>query len=611
MQIPTTENTQKPNLLIVDDNPANLRLLVSLLADSGYKVRPVPSGALALSAAQLLPPDLILLDINMPDMNGYEVCQHLKAEEATKHIPVLFISALDDAMDKVHAFRVGGVDYITKPFQPEEVLARIQTHLHISLLQKQLQLAKTEAENAKESAETANRAKSRFLANMSHELRTPLNGILGYAQILRHDSNLTPQQQEGINIIQRSGEYLLTLINDILDLSKIEADRMELYQSDFSLEQFLNNVVDLFRMRAEQKDIRFIYDSPFVRKEKNALPTAIRGDEKRLRQILINLLGNAIKFTEKGQVIFRVEKEHDKICFSVEDTGIGIPSNKLEEVFLPFQQIGSHNQQMEGTGLGLSISNRLVNMMGGKLQITSQLGQGSRFWFTIHLPEAKGFSDNQPSILPKITGYEGQQRKVLIVDDQKFNQLVCKHLLQPLGFEISHAYTGQEAIEKTQELKPDVILMDLVMPEMDGFTTTERIRKLPIASDITIIAASASAFSQDQQRSLASGCDDFIAKPIKADELLKKLKHYLSLTWTYEKPEMTLPIETTFTAPNSEQLKTLLDLTIRGDIEGILEYITILENDNKALQAFTYRVRQMAKNFQLKHIRELVKSLSS
>ncbi|AUI70137.1 response regulator [Beggiatoa leptomitoformis] len=610
MQTITTETGQKPNLLIVDDNPANLRLLVSLLTDSGYKVRPVPSGALALSAAQLLPPDLILLDINMPDMNGYEVCQRLKTESTTKHIPVLFISALDDAMDKVHAFRVGGVDYITKPFQPEEVLARIQTHLHISQLQKQLQHAKEEAEHAKESAETANRAKSRFLANMSHELRTPLNGILGYAQILRHDSNLTPQQQEGINIIQRSGEYLLTLINDILDLSKIEADRMELYPSDFNLGQFINNVVELFRMRAEQKDIRFIYDSPFVRTEKGQLPNAVQGDEKRLRQILINLLSNAIKFTEKGQVVFRVEKEQDEICFSVEDTGIGIPNNKLEDIFLPFQQVGSYNQQMEGTGLGLSISNRLVSMMGGKLQLNSTIGQGSRFWFSIKLPEVKNFLDNTPCITPKIIGYEGKRRKVLIIDDQKFNQMVCKHLLQPLGFEISHAYTGKEGIEKTQELEPDVILMDLVMPEMDGFTTTEHIRQLPIASTITIIAASASAFSQDQQKSLDSGCNDFIAKPIKAEELLRKIQRYLNLQWTYESPQITQQADTQLITPSTEQLKTLQDLTIRGDIEGILEYITILENSDKTLQPFTYRVRQMAKNFQLKHIRELIKSLS-
>jgi signal transduction histidine kinase len=267
----------------------------------------------------------------------------------------------------------------------------------LSLTNSQLQEQIIARERAEKSAESANRAKSQFLANMSHELRTPLNGILGYAQILSRDKTLTAKQFDGIRVIERSGDYLLTLINDILDLSKIEAGKIEICPTDFQLNDFLQGLIDLFQMRAQQKEISFIYE-PVPH-----LPIGIRADEKRLRQILVNLLGNAIKFTDKGGVTLKVSAERNNttrpksktddqlpivtLCFQVTDTGVGIAPLELKKIFLPFQQVGDPNYRPEGTGLGLSITKKLVEIMGGELHVKSILGHGSTFWFSLDFPE--------------------------------------------------------------------------------------------------------------------------------------------------------------------------------------------------------------------------------
>jgi len=273
-------------------------------------------------------------------------------------------------------------------------------HLQEVVAERTEELTKRYAELAvaRDQAMAANKAKSAFLANMSHELRTPLNGILGYAQILNRDKNLTPQQREGIQIIQRSGEYLLTLISDILDLSKIEAGKIELYPTDFHFKQSLRGIADLFTMRATQKNIEFFYEFS------ERLPEGIHADEKRLRQVLINLLSNAIKFTEKGRVQFKADYYHDKTYFKIEDTGIGIAKSDLERIFLPFQQTGSESYRSEGTGLGLSITKTLVEMMGGELCVDSTLGQGSTFWMELMLPPVTTLM-TETVVQPPVIGY--------------------------------------------------------------------------------------------------------------------------------------------------------------------------------------------------------------
>lgn len=504
--------------------------------------------------------------------------------------------------------------------------------------------AEAELQQAKEAAESANRAKSEFLANISHEFRTPLNGILGYAQILKNLTSgqkrfsdacmLSPESEErlqdGLNIIQQSGEHLLTLINDILDLSKIEAEKMELHLSEFHFPKFLHSITDLFRLRAEQKSILFIYEPLFP------LPTGVRGDEQRLRQVLINLLSNAVKFTEKGRVVFKVgyasafnthlsantqeQLTTDKIRFQVEDTGIGIASEKLEEIFLPFQRVSDRGHLADGTGLGLSISRKLVKMMGGELQVKSTLDKGSVFWVELELPEVSGWTSPAVTVAQPIIGFKGEKRKVLVVDDRRENRSILVNLLSPLGFEVVEATDGYDCLRKANEFQPDVVLMDLFMPRLDGFETTQQLRQSTEFKDLVVIAASASAFEQDRQRSLASGCNDFIAKPIQNSSLLDCLQQYLGLEWVYESEEknpekrevtngnnLSSPLPVLLVNPAPPELETLYELARIGDIRGILETVTKLEERDEPSKVFAGQLRQLAKTFQVKKIQELLK----
>jgi signal transduction histidine kinase len=394
MNAMTVNTSQKYVVLIIDDNPTNLGVVVESLEESGFKIIVARNGEMGLKRARLVKPDIILLDIIMPGISGFETCSRLKADKNTVDIPVIFMTALDNTEDKVKGFELGGVDYITKPVQVEEVLARLKTHLTIHKLKnvnqqnEQLKqeiakrkLVEEQLRQSKELAESANHAKSAFLANMSHELRTPLNGILGYTQILNRDKSLTEQQQKGIQIIHRSGEHLLTLINDILDLSKIEADKLELMPTECNLRSFLQYFVDIFEMKAVEKGIKLIYQSL------SKLPSIANVDQKILRQVLLNLLSNAIKFTKTGQVTFKVnfQANLNLISFEIEDSGEGIAADNLEKIFLAFQQVGKQSHHIEGTGLGLSISKKLVKIMGGELHVESELNVGSRFWFAIPL----------------------------------------------------------------------------------------------------------------------------------------------------------------------------------------------------------------------------------
>ncbi|MBD2541539.1 response regulator [Coleofasciculus sp. FACHB-SPT36] len=354
-------------------------------------------------------------------------------------------------------------------------------------------------QKAEQAAQSANRAKSEFLANMSHELRTPLNGILGYAQILKRDKTLNEPQKDGLGVIHQCGEHLLTLINDILDLSKIEARKMELHRSNFHFPQFLEGIVELCRIRAQQKDIYLTYQ-PIA-----PLPMAVQGDEKRLRQVLINLLSNAIKFTTTGGVTFQASYQDGTFRFQVEDTGVGMASEQLEEIFLPFHQVGERDRKSEGTGLGLAISRQLVQMMGSEIKVNSILGKGSVFYFDLDLPLVDQWADVTQIDERPIIGYLGDKRKILIADDQWENRSILVKMLEPLGFEIREATDGLDCITKAQEWQPHVILMDLMMPALNGLEATRRIRKSPDLK-VVVIATSASVFDCDQQQSFQAGC---------------------------------------------------------------------------------------------------------
>jgi signal transduction histidine kinase/DNA-binding response OmpR family regulator len=616
------------------------------------------------------------------------------------------------------------------------LLAQVFNFLSAQVVAQHNQLQKANAEledrvarrtaaykQASEAAEAASKAKSEFLANMSHELRTPLNGILGYTQILQRSPSMNEKEKHGINIIHHCGNHLLTLINDVLDLSKIEAERMELFPKELHFPSFLQGVVEMCSIRAEQKGVDFKYE------RETDLPIGVFVDEKRLRQVLLNLLGNAIKFTDSGTVTFKVgclsaavdisgdandsdhvgdrlnsgingdlnlinshshnhglsnsqlstphSQEHSnrsinhqlnsdphdheqrqnengsrneveaivssavinqhhnaqaiyRIRFQVQDTGIGMSAEKLEKIFMPFEQVGDSKHKAEGTGLGLSISQKIVEMMGSTIQVESQLGKGSRFWLDLDLNASLEWGDNYSiNDRGKVVGYKGRRLKILMVDDKWENRSVITSLLQPIGFEVLEAEHGQQALEIAQETEPDLIITDLMMPIMDGFTFLNLIRHSPQLAQIKVLVSSASVFDADKQRSIKAGADDFIPKPVKSEELLQKLQLHLGIAWVYATSAAQQKLETITTssmtstiapvstntidrrdqelaAPQPEMLERLFELSIRGNYQEIQSQAIAIEQSNHELVPFATYLKQLARRSRQKEMLDFI-----
>jgi PAS domain S-box-containing protein len=477
----------------------------------------------------------------------------------------------------------------------------------------------TDLQETRRQAEAANQAKSAFLASMSHELRTPLNAILGFTQLMDRDPNLTPDQVDYLGIINRSGSHLLSLINDVLEMSKIEAGKMTLRERRYDLYRQLDGLEEVFGLRAREKGL----DLTISRADE--VPQYIAADEAKLGQVLSNLLGNAVKFTREGGIVLRVGLsaqaqapggERCTLRFEVEDTGPGIAPHELPAIFEAFVQSETGRSLQEGTGLGLTISREFVRLMGGDLEAVSEVGQGSCFYFAVQVGLAVPDDSEPPSIgdrrraiaLEAAERAEGGPYRMLVVDERPAARLLLVKLLEPLGFDIREAENGQEAIEVWERWAPHLIWMDMRMPVMDGYEATRRIKARPQGQSTVIVAVTASAFEEDRERILAIGCNDVLRKPYREEEVLEILARHLDLRFVYDESVMEPPAgaldEATpdsadealigrFAQLPSEWLDDLRQATILGDLNMIRELVTLIGGHDaelgSALSAFAHQ----------------------
>jgi signal transduction histidine kinase/CheY-like chemotaxis protein len=437
-------------------------------------------------------------------------------------------------------FREDEIELLNR-FSQLASIALDNARLYTSAQQELAERKRTEKElyKAKEAAEIANRAKSTFLANMSHEIRTPLNAILGYAQILQRDPHLTRSQRKAVETIQKSGDHLLQLINDILDLSKIEAGRVQLNSTDFDLADLVTDLSAMFQLRCEQNGLTWRVEGLEGRHS-----ILVRGDEGKLRQVLINLLGNAVKFTSSGEVLLRVtQKDASQYLFEVIDTGPGIPENIQKAIFDPFYQ-GEKGIRKGGTGLGLRISKTYVELMGGELAVESQEGQGARFFFTVPLlpilKEASLQEDRKRKISHLAPGY---RVKALVADNDPSNREVISDMLSEIGVEVLGAVNGQEAIEKIRKQIPDILFIDYLIPVLDGAETVQRIIQEFGQERIKMVMMTASAFSHEQDLFLRAGCHRVLIKPVRIEEIFDCLANLLKVEYEFEEIKTEDPLE--------------------------------------------------------------------
>jgi len=476
------------------------------------------------------------------------------------------------------------------------IAAQIGSQLGVAVQQAELlvQTQKQSAalERAVIAADAANRSKSEFLANMSHELRTPLNAILGFAQVMERDSNLSHQQREQIGIINRAGEHLLTLINDILEMSKIEAGRTTLNENTFDLYDLLGTIQEMFKIKAKNKGLQLIVD------RREEVPQYLYGDEGKLRQVLMNLLSNAIKFTKKGGIAVRVGmtdpetaanlEPHSQfsIRFEVEDTGVGIAPEEMSTLFEAFVQTESGRKSQQGTGLGLPICQKFVELMGGEITVRSEVDRGSVFGFAIALKLGLAAEVSQPQSKRKIIGLAPDQPeyRILVVEDVKENRMVLQELLGSLGFDVRIAENGQEGVEMWKSWQPHLIWMDMRMPVMDGYEATKQIKAHPKGRDTVIIALTASAFEQERQVVKEAGCDDYMPKPFRQDILLAKIEEHLGVRYLYEETAAQITVnsnnsDTNDDTPTEENIEVYLSKMPSSWLERVYQAASECSDD--------------------------------
>ncbi len=729
------------SILIVDDRPQNLFVLEKTLSVLNATVVAAQSGNEALAATLNHDFALAILDVQMPDMDGFELAELMRGDERTRHVPIIFLTAAYGAEDKVfEGYRAGAVDYIVKPYQADVLLAKaevflsldrmrrelaasearsrmlfnqvndailvyelpeagmpanflqvndvacdrlgysheqllsmslldiipVERHAEISELMAQLRSrgaivaesthrtsagalvsvevnshrfsadgktlvlsvarditdrkrAEEELRLAKRAAEDASRAKSVFLANMSHEIRTPMNAILGFAQLLRRDPALTEQQNQQVSTIMRSGEHLLAVITDVLEYSKIESGRLTVEESTFDLRDVLRDLDAMFRLRAEAKNVLLqLVDLGGAEHHR------IVSDETKLRQVLVNLVANALRFTEQGSVAVRVSVSAGpqdptllRLVVEVEDSGPGIAPEEIPRLFQAFEQTESGRRSSSGTGLGLAISRRFAEVLGGTLDVSSELGKGSIF--RLEIPVRAGVADaSAPKAVPRhVTGLEAGQAavRVLVVDDEADNRAFLEALVGPVGFDVRTAENGAQAVLEYEAWAPQLVLMDLRLPGLDGTEAIRRIRGLDRAGATKIIVVTAAAFKEDRQRALDAGADDYLSKPFREEALFGKIQALLGVRYTFG--EYMTPLTSTVSDPpqagSADQLAALpsglvADLqhaALAADHDRIMELCEQAEEHSPGLAR---QLRGLAAAFAYKSVLSLLES---
>lgn len=492
-------------------------------------------------------------------------------------------------------------------------VAQEESNRQTGLLQREIELHRqtdAELQLARHVADQANQAKSRYITGISHELRTPLNSILGYAQLLDNDPSIPDSRQQAIRVIRRSGEHLLSLIEGTLDIARIESGKLTFDIKPLRFPEYIKQIVSMFELQARNKGISFAYSVS------GDLPKMVRADQKRLSQILINILGNAVKFTQAGGVSFRMQYAREFALIEVEDTGPGILTEEIDKIFEPFiRGSAADDGNVGGTGLGLTISKMLTQLMGGQITVKSIAGKGTTFEIKLFLPQIHLTEEIASMLTSAPVGYIGEKRKILVVDNEKVDREMLIHLLQPLGFEVAEAANGQEGLEQHLAFKPNLILMDLAMPVMDGWEASYIIRKVR-QSNVPIGIVSANAFDKGLENIAGIGPEDFILKPVNLSELLEWIGSRLDVVWIAESENQLNNVETAedhilMIAPPKPYLEALLSLIKIGYVRGVAKKVDEIEALDAKYVLFVITMRKLAQQFQLVAMKKFIEELNA